>query len=112
MKNSIKTIVIILLIGSIYVLYILFSNSVKNIEFYNEIYSISEKYSLHHQSDTFDIGDSNVILSHIVSDRYSFEYSLNTGKYDSIFYFGEYPLPVQVKNIKPELYDDLAFVGF
>ncbi len=105
MKNKAKIIIAILFVGCVYIWCVLFSNSIAGIEFHNEVYNESKKYQVYYKRDSI-IDEGRVIdLSGIKSDYYQFAYTMNTGKYDSVFYLGEYPLPTQVKKIKPELYD-------
>ncbi len=97
-----KVIIVLLVFLSIYV-FCFFST--KKMPFYKDLYLLSKDYKTHFVKDTVMVYDSIVDISGIKSNPYSFKYTIDLGEYDSVYYFGEYPIPVQVKDNRPELYD-------
>lgn len=94
--------IIFVLIALLFIYYLF---SVTELKFYEELFSQTKKYETSYKRDSIIVYDSIVDLSGIMSDPYKFAYTINLGEYDSIYYFGEYPLLVQVKDNKPELYE-------
>ncbi|MEZ5037270.1 MAG: hypothetical protein R2760_07250 [Chitinophagales bacterium] len=74
--------------------------------FYADLFLLTKDYKTYFVKDTVIVYDSVIDISGIKSDPYSFEYTINLGEYDSVYYFGEYPMPKQVQYTKTELYDD------
>jgi hypothetical protein len=90
MKKLIALIVALILV-LIFFAYHFFKMPTKDLKIYSDINTITKAYPMFNKTDTFFIGDSLRIIQHRISDDYSFVYEMNTGEYDSIYYFGLYP---------------------
>src|SRR4051812_31979677 len=68
-----------------------------NLTFYKELYSYSKQFKLFYKRDSTTMSDT--ILQ---SNPYKFKYTMNLGKYDSIYCYGRYPSLEEVKRITPQ----------
>ena len=79
--------------------------STKNIQLYNDLNLITKDFKTSFQKEVMVFYGDTVDLSCTRSSKYKLKYTAELGKYDSIYYFGEYPLIEDLKDTKPNLYE-------